>query len=180
MNARLIELCSRAIEKLFENPVLLPGTGLATLPIIGNLYIPDLETDHSEFIPMILAALVARERFRREAPGWPPLPLHENDIELLKGDDRPQIQVVGLFGDSWKYTGWDKRHPLFCDYASGLLACDYAPDEIRNDRSLQKEFPPLPLAGLCDESLHWRSPEKLAFDRQMAARKAAYEARMKL
>jgi hypothetical protein len=181
MNDRLIEACALALERhlemLFENPVKIPNTGMCELPVVGNLFIPDLEPDYSEFFPMIIAALAARERFRQDAPGWPTLPLHERDIELLKNDDRPQVQVVGLFGDSWKYAGWDKRHPCFDGYVSGLMFYDHTPDEIRNDRSLLKEFPPLPLAGLCGGTLHWRSPEKLAFDLERQAARDAFMAR---
>ena len=75
---------------------------MAEIPVIGGLFIPDLE--RFDLLPRVCAALVARERFRREAPGWPALPLHKTDIELLKNDDNPRHNVLALFADcevSW-------------------------------------------------------------------------------
>jgi hypothetical protein len=172
MTDRLIEACAlpleRHLEMLFENPVKIPGTGMCELPVVGNLFIPDLE-DRSQFMPVIIAALAARAKFYREVPERPILPLRQEDCEALANDDRPQVQVVGLFGDSWRYAGWDRQHPSFRRYCCGLLACDYAPDEIRNDRSLQLEFPPVRLDGLADGWLVWRSDEKIVWDRQHKA-----------
>src|SRR4051794_22729506 len=100
MTDRVIEACARQLEMLFEDPVLIPNTGMAIIPVIGGLFIPELEPDHSDLLPMIVAALVAREQFHREAPGAPTLPLRREDCEEMTNDDRPRLQVVGLFGDS--------------------------------------------------------------------------------
>ena len=136
MTDRLIEACAYALERhlemLFENPVKIPGTGMCELPVIGNLFVPDLE-DRSQFLPMIVAALAARERFRQEAPEGPILPLRQEDCEEMMNDDRPRLQAVGLFGDSWRYAGWDKRHPCFARFCSGLMAYESTPDPICND-----------------------------------------------
>jgi hypothetical protein len=180
MTDRLIEACAYALEcyleMLFENPVKIPNTGMAEIPVIGGPYILDLE-DRSQFFPTIIAALAARERFRREAPEGPVLPLRQEDCEKMLNDDRPRIGVVGLYADSWRFAQWDRQHPHFGDYVCGLLACEYAPPELRHDRSLLKEFLPCPLEGLCDGQLYWRSPEKLTFDLERQAACDAFMAR---
>ena len=112
MTDRLTELCARELEKLFENPVKIPAPAWRQFPSsAGRTYwtwrIP------SQFLPMIVAALAARAKFYRDAPERPILPLRQEDCEEMMNDDRPQVQVVGLFGDSWRYTGWDRQHPSF-------------------------------------------------------------------
>jgi hypothetical protein len=172
MDTRLIEACAYALEcyleMLFENPVKIPNTGMAEIPIVGGPYILDLE-DRSQFFPMIVAALAARERFRQEAPEGPILPLREDACAAMMDDDRPRLQAVGLYGDSWRYAGWDKRHPRFYRFCSGLMAYESTPDHIRNDSGLRREFPPRELAGLCDGWLVWRSKAAIDFDRQHRA-----------
>jgi hypothetical protein len=69
-------------------------------------------------------------------------------------------------------------HPPFAAFASGLLAYKHTPDDLRNDRELQREFPPRRLKGLADGWLNWRSPETLARDRRMLALGAAADARL--
>jgi hypothetical protein len=168
MNDRLTELCARRLETLFENPVLIPNTGMAIIPVVGGPYILDLE-EPSQFIPMIIAALAARAKFHRDAPERPILPLRQEDCEEMMSDDYPQIGVVGLFGSSWRYAQWSKRHPRFDRFCSGLMAYESTPDHIRNDSGLRREFPPRELAGLCDGWLVWRSKAAIDFDRQHRA-----------
>jgi hypothetical protein len=161
---------------LFENPVPIPGTGMAEIPVIGGLFIPDLEPDHSDLLPMIVAALVAREKFHRDAPGCPILPLRAEDCEEMENADDHRLNLVGCYGGSMRYALWDPAHPRFGAFCSGLMANKHTPAELRNDRELRREFRPHRLKGLCGGHLHWRSPAMIAFDRKMAARNAAYEA----
>jgi hypothetical protein len=79
------------------------------------------------------SALVARERFRQDAPGCPILPLREADCEEMINNDDPQIGVVGFYGSSLRGAIWDPQHPRFRRYCCGLLACEHAPDHLRND-----------------------------------------------
>jgi hypothetical protein len=173
------EACIRelaiVLEDLFSSARKLSPT-LAEIPIIGGLFITDLDCS----IPLlrVCQALVAREKFHREKPPWAPdLPLHERDIEELEQDDNGKLRLVGLFAGSLQGERWDARHPSFSPYASGMLAYEHAPLEIRCDQELQQAYPPRQLAGLCDGHLNWRSPETLALDRRMQALVAAADAR---
>jgi hypothetical protein len=176
------EACIRelaiVLEDLFSTARKLSPT-LAEIPIIGGLFITDL--DFSNPLLRVCRALAARGKFHQEKPPWAPdLPLHERDIEELEHDDNSKLRLVGLFAGSLQGERWDAEHPSFSAYASGLLAYEYTPIEIRCDHELQCEFPPQPLAGLCDGHLNWRSPETLALDRKMQAMIAAHKARKAL
>jgi hypothetical protein len=92
-------------------------------------------------------------------------------------DDDTRLNLLGLFASSLEVADWDyDGHPRLAAFASGLLAYERTPDEIRNDRALRKEFPACELAGLCDGKLYWRSPATIAWDREYQARCAAFEA----
>jgi hypothetical protein len=67
--------------------------------------------------------------------------------------------------------------PAFHTYASGLMAYEATPDDIRTDPELLEEFPAHPLEDLWDGQLCWRSPETITQDRQMRTMIAAHEAR---
>ena len=174
MSERLIELCAQEFEThirgLFNNPRMLPGTGLAEIPVIGGLYIPDLP----ETIPPLLsicAALCARERFRRDAPAWAPqLPLRPEDCTALENADSGRLNLVGYYGSSLRGLDWDyESPPSFRAYACDLMAYRATPDEIRTDVELLREFEPQLLAGLADDSLGWRTADKIAQDRRTNA-----------
>ena len=171
-SARELEI---VLEALFENPVRIPGTGIAEAPIIGNLYFEQL--GHAHLLPAIFRAVRAKERFRQAAPGWPELPLRQEDCERLENNDDPQLAVLGLFGSSLRSEHWNVRHPGFRAFVSGLMAYEHTPREIRNDPDLQQQFPPRRLKGLCDGWLNWRSPEVLTMDRRVEEIVAEYEAR---
>ena len=145
------------LEGLFANPVKIPGTGLAEVPVIGDRY--RLASDHSVWLPVICAALCAREKFRAEAPGWPPLPLREEEIEALMRDDDHRSHVLAHFGGSLRGENWHPEHPCFSRFVSGLLAYPATPDYIRNDPVLRREFPPRELDGLRAGWTPWRSSE---------------------
>jgi hypothetical protein len=179
MGNRLTEVCARELENhlegLFATTRKLSPT-LRETPVIGGVFIADL--DHSCLLTQVCAALCAREKFRQSAPDWAPdLPLRQKDCDELENSDSTRLNLVGLFGSSLRFAYWDQTHPPFDVYASGALADPAAPDDIRNDLSLQREFPPRPLAGLCDGELVWRSPEMLAQHRHMQALCAAADAR---
>jgi hypothetical protein len=183
MTDDFLELCAREfavrVKLLFDNAPRIPGTGMAEIPVVGGLLLLGMPVPPCLY-ERVYMALGARERFHQDKPAWAPeLPLHGDAIAAMKNDDVPGIAVVGLYADSLaaEYR-WDyELHPPFAVFVSGLLACAYAPDEIRTARSLLQEFPPRPLAGLCDGKLYWRSPAMLAFDQQRQAQCAAWEAR---
>lgn len=162
------------LEALFENPVWI-GTGVAEAPIIGMPYFVGM---HSELLPTIFRAVRVKERFHRKKPAWAPdLPLRQEDIEVMVAADDPRCNVVGLYANSLRAECWDLRHPRFDLFCRGLMACEYAPREIRSDPDLQQLFPPRRLEGLCDGKLNWRSPEVLAMDQRVEEIVAEYEAR---
>jgi hypothetical protein len=166
----------RHIEGLFKNPRMLSNT-LAEIPVIGGMYIADLE--HSHLLPRVCAALCACVRFRRDGPVWAPdLPLREGHCKMLENDVSNRCRLVGYYGSSLRWSNWDyDEHPSFAAFCSGLLACSYAPGDLRNDLSLRREYPSRPLDGLCDGWLAWRNPEDLARDRHMKALGEAADAR---
>jgi hypothetical protein len=191
MHDRFLKICEaeferyaeRCAELMFEAAGELPGTAniftapWLELPIIGGLRFM-AGHEPPELRQKVSAALIAREKFRRDAPSWTPdLPLREEDIALLENDESSRLQAVGLFARSWRYEDWDRAHPPLDAFVGGLLACKRAPDEIRDDCSLRAEFPPHRLAGLSAEELCWHSPKTRAMQRDMLARIAAFEAR---
>jgi hypothetical protein len=178
-NRVLLEACAqfeRAIARLFANAPLFPGSrSLVEIPIIGGPARAEfVRSNPSFFLPQICAALIAREHFRQDYPGWPILPLRDEDCEELKNADCPRQNLVGYYGDSLGRSHWDlDKHPSFRDFGCGLMACAYAPEPILNDPDLQNEFPPHPLTGLCDGLLVWRDAKKVAWDRESKALAAA-------
>jgi hypothetical protein len=166
----LLETCANEFEShikgLFKNPRMLTKT-LAEIPVVGGLFIPDLMEDYTPFLLQVCKALCCRERFAQDVPGWPILPLHERDIEAaIENDDDPPCRLLGYYGRSLAGADWDyDGHPRFSTFASGLLAYKHTPIEVRTDPHLLAKFPPLPLTGLTDGDLYWRSPERITEDR---------------
>jgi hypothetical protein len=54
------------------------------------------------------------------------------------------------------------QHPLFYDYARGVMAHPECPDYLRGDRQLLAEFPPKPLPGL--DGVCWRPVPTIRID----------------
>jgi len=50
-----------------------------------------------------------------------------------------------------------EKYPSFYDYACGLMASEHAPDFVKKDEALRKQYPPRPLAGL-GPALVWEPP----------------------
>jgi hypothetical protein len=169
MASKLLETCEREFEHLFKNACKIPNTGMAETPVIGGIFLT--WADHSHLLPSVCRALIARERFAQDVPGWPVLPLHEDDIKAaVDDDDCLPYKLVGYYGRSLARADWSyDEHPRFDHYVCGLMAYRHTPDRIRNDRDLQREFPPSPLTGLTDGKLYWRSPEQIMEDRQYGA-----------
>lgn len=181
MSDRFNEPCAHELENLikglFKTSRKIPGTGMAEIPVVGGVFLP--YGDYSPLLLTVCAALCAGERFRQDEPAWPPLPLHEELIEVYINAECSRLNLVGLFGKSLWGVDWNyDLHPRLGAFASGLMAYPSTPIELRNDRELLREFPPRELAGLCDGRLYWRSPETIARDREHQARCDAYNARM--
>jgi hypothetical protein len=120
------------IESLFENPTMIPGTGMAEAPVIGTQYIVAL--DHSVLLPTIVAAMITKEKFRqRYHPKWPDLPVTQREIAAMVDDDCRWINLLGLFGRSQAGEYWDQRHPDLAAFASGLMFDRRTPARIRHN-----------------------------------------------
>jgi hypothetical protein len=109
--------------------------------------------------------------FREHAPAWaPPLPLNFADIERARRDESGRVNLVGHYAGSLLLLKYDyQTHPLFKDYACGLMAYPHAPDYLREDPELLSEFPPKLLVGI-DAGLNWQTPEMIAESKQASTR----------
>jgi hypothetical protein len=182
MHDKLLETCEnefeRGVKSLFENALWIPGTGTKEIPVIGGRFLPYGKVPPG-LCERVYRALCSREQFHRDKPAWAPaLPLHEKTIAAMERADSIWLRLVGLYACSLRKTEWHYEiHPDFHSYCSGLMSYRATPDRIRNDRELQREFPPRELVGLCDGALYWRSFEQIARDRGNLARTAVMEAR---
>lgn len=182
MTDMFLELCAREcaahVQRMFDHAPRIPGTGMAERPIVGGKFLLGLPL-FPELVQEVCAALRAAEQFERDEPAWPPLPLHKDAIAEMKDDDDPRIALEGLYADLLAGVEWNYAlHPRIARFASGLMAYPHTPIEILANDALRQEFPPRPLDGICDEWLTWRSPETIAFTRDMTVRGLISEARM--
>jgi hypothetical protein len=126
------------------------------------------------------AALAARARFKKENPAWPDLPVSEAALDRLQADlaqqcpRDPRKLLLLEFALSQRDHLWDPQHPRFRAYACSVMAHKRAPDTIREDDELKKEFPPQPLIELFERLgppgiilLQWRSPLMIAQDQAL-------------
>jgi hypothetical protein len=178
MDSRILRASGLAfanhVENTFEAASLLPGAdNYFTAPRLEVPYVggATFVAGHEprSLRHLVFGALCAKAQFEREAPSWaPPLPLRKEACAILANSADPKMNAVGLFAQSLRYAGWSEDHPSFGTYVCGLMACRGTPKRIRHDVDLRLEFIPRRLAGLCAETLRWRSPKKLAFDRLSA------------
>jgi hypothetical protein len=112
-------------------------------------------------------ALLAREWFYVFGPhDAPPLPLSHWEIQDMRygtykfGATRAAFyHLIANYAVSLSGEGYDFNiHPSFEDYASSVLASDYAPNILKNDEELCNRYPPRNLCtigpGLC-----WEPPK---------------------
>jgi hypothetical protein len=143
MHTRVTEACERQIDDLLQ-----------TLRE-GRL----LSERHADSVWPVAHAIVAEMRHEQTAPEWAcPLPTKTEEIKRLICSGHNEHRLLGFFARSWRWCGWDERHPHLDPFVSGLLAYEYTPIEIRCDPELQQLYPPRPLAGLCGSELAWHSP----------------------
>jgi hypothetical protein len=181
MNNEFLQVCEREFaaqaKLMFDNAPRIRNTRMAEIP--GGRFLLDFPVPPC-LLQRVCMALGAVEQFRRDAPAWAPsLPLYQKDIAaLVESDGNPRLNAVGLYANSLSWVEFDYQlHPSFGTYVSGLLAYEFTPIEIRIDHQLQLEFPPKPLAGLCDGRMSWRSPAMIEVDRDIEARGKALDAR---
>jgi hypothetical protein len=175
--ARLTAACARELERyvegLFAHPRMI-SPNRAEVPVIGGDYFVESPDRHKA---AVCAALISRQRFRHDAPGWPELPLHEDCCEQMRGCCDHRRSLVGHYACSLSDLSWDyELHPRFATFARGLMAYESMPARLRDDPELRRELPPRPLEGLCDGRLTWRTTARIAADRDMRRRVAEAEA----
>jgi hypothetical protein len=105
----------------------------------------------------IRAALDAKVWFSERGPRWArPLPMGQECIALLQA--RGALHLLGLYGISLERSDFDfHAHPQLHDFGCGVMASPHAPDHVRDDPELRKEFPAKELLGLCSR-LVWSDP----------------------
>jgi len=116
-------------------------------PVTGSQWVSGVDP----IAPQKLAANrahAARAWFAKTGPqDAPPLPLSYGEREALKAGGLPHI--VAWYARSLEALDYDvEGHPLFDDYARGVLASPYAPDFITQDQILKRRNPPQQLRGL--------------------------------
>lgn len=102
-------------------------------------------------------ARAARKWFADAGPqDAQPLPLGYNERERLKhgGVDH----ILAWYARSLDCRNYDVlAHPVFEDYARGVMASEFAPEFVTEDEKLKKRFPPRPLTGM-GPGLCWLPP----------------------
>src|SRR5262245_46351769 len=119
MGGRSLEACTRKLERhvrrVFEARRGLPYEP-AEIPWIGGTYRPRApRKQHVALQQQVVWALRAREWFEHTAPKWAqPLPLREDECEMLLKDADRQNQLLGHYALSLRSMGWNYvTHPPF-------------------------------------------------------------------
>jgi hypothetical protein len=108
-------------------------------------------------------ALEARDWFEAQRPpDAPELPLGLRHCIDVRDDaiisENWIACLVSRFGESVAHREYrTEGHPLFEEFARGLMASDMWPDEMHKDPDLLRRYPPKPLPGL--EHGVWSQPE---------------------
>jgi hypothetical protein len=174
MDEKLLQLYDDEFEQrvteLFDREVgqaLLREPPFGRAPILETVFDPADEAAVGRLKRRICAARAASIWHRETAPPWArDLPVSESDFSKRLNELAPRQQLLQFFGYSVRAFGWVyKPHPSFPIYARGFMSYDFAPEELRNDPDLRKEFPPRPLAGL-DTTLCYNTPDMVAHQRR--------------
>jgi hypothetical protein len=129
---------------------------LGHAPIIGDLFDVWDEEHISKLRRRTCLALAAQEWFGETGPPWAraiSLPVNIPDCQKLEQDENLWPNLVGYYGRSLMYVGYDfQLHPSIVDCCSGLVAHKGTPDYLRAE--LGQEFLARPLEGL---EVSWRT-----------------------
>jgi hypothetical protein len=106
---------------------------------------------------LVRNGLRAHAWFLRQGPAsLQTLPLSEDEHENILCSGFLHRHLVTYYSYSLQARDFDYLgHPLFFDFARGVMADPRTEEYLREDRQLLEEFPPKPLAGL-DERGCWR------------------------
>jgi hypothetical protein len=107
-------------------------------------------------LDLVLRAHRARDWFAKHGPAeYQPLPLKSDEQETIICGSYFDRHIMVYYADSLKRSKYDYlRHPLFYDYARGVLAHPDCPAEVATDEDARREFPPKVLPGL-DSEMVW-------------------------
>jgi hypothetical protein len=131
-------------------------------PVTGGRYVGGLDPIEPQK-RMARDALLAREWFAIVGPkDMQPLPISSEEIEDRKNawdSKQPSHSfIASSFGDSLRANDHNfKSHPCLEAFARGVMASEHAPDFVKKDEALRKQYPPRPLAGL-GPALVWEPP----------------------
>jgi len=173
MHDELTQLCeaefAQHVDKLFDREVrqvLARGDAIGLTPVLETIFDATDKASIAKAKGEGCRALAACEWHRKCAPRWAEkLPISQTDLNKNWRELSPQQMLLLGFGSSLQFLGWHyNQHPPFPIYAAGVLAYDFAPDELRNDLELIKEFRPRPLAGI-DRFLRYNTPAMIAHQR---------------
>jgi len=176
MNEGFFQLCAdefaKHVDELFDREIeqaLAREPPLGHAPIIGTLFDAVDEDAIAKLKRLACAARAACIWHRKSAPPWArDLPVSDTDplFDRQRNELTPRQQILRYFAYSLRWNDWEyEEHPVFPTYARGVMSYDFAPDELRNDPDLIKEFPPRPLAGI-DIQMHYNTPENVAWRRR--------------
>ena len=91
-------------------------------------------------------------------PHLQPLPLSYDDREALKRLWNPELSIFSWYARSLSALDFAiQDHPSFHDFARGVMASEYAPGFVKNNKRLQELYPARELPGLAT-GLYWRKP----------------------
>jgi hypothetical protein len=139
------------VNRLFRN-IKSRYDGIEINPLTGNEFVPARDLKPQKLIA--IEALLARDWFEAQRPpDAPELPLgmrnciQARDQAIIKSDWIACL--VSRFADSVARREYrTEGHPLFEEFARGLMASDMWPDEMHKDPDLLRRYPPKPLPGL--------------------------------
>jgi hypothetical protein len=105
---------------------------------------------------LVCRAHEARDWFAKHGPAeYQPLPLTIVEQESIECSGYFDRHILYYYAESLRQLKYDYlTHPLFYDYARGVMAHPDCPDEVKRDTDARREFPPKMLPGL-DSEMNW-------------------------
>jgi hypothetical protein len=139
------------VDRLFRN-IKSRCDSIEINPVTGNQFVPARDLRPQKRIAN--KALLARAWFEAQRPpDAPELPLGCRNCAALKREAIINADHIGYlvawFGTSVMCHDYHTEgHPLFDEFARGVLASGLIPDEIGKDPDLLRRYPPERLPGL--------------------------------
>jgi hypothetical protein len=162
-------------DELFEaarRQAITNGTIKACVPRLGwSCYLPGGEELITAYKHSLCRALAADDWFEQHKPSWAPKSsLSRAAHGKLDCDDDIRFHFLDCYEFSLSGVDYDYLiHPPFYCYACGIMASAHAPDYLRTNSDLIKEFSPRLLEGL-DQVLRWNTFEMISQRRQVLMR----------